>query len=116
MKIISKFHIGMIRASALAVLNAINSGTGKAIIAKAAKLRLLAGKLNADLKEVLPATVLKVIDKVLSNLSLKALCAGNTKQAVSIDVLQMAFWFKHCTAVEGVLKSLVSLPKLPALR
>lgn len=92
MKKISKFHTGMLKASALSVLNAINNGKTKAIIAKSAKLVLLATKLNIVLQDVLPKSVMFVIAKVLNLLALKA--KAEQLKEVFIDV---AFCFMFRT-------------------
>ncbi len=117
MKIISKFHTGMIKASALSVLYAIDSNNGKAIIAKSAKLVLLATKLNIVLHDALPNSVMLVITNVLNKLAMKAK-SEHIKEAVT----DVAFCFLFRTtylanrADYETLASLLTLPKLSALR
>lgn len=107
----SKFHIGMLRASALAVLNAIAKDDYQAFISKAAKLITLAHKLGIDLNEALPTSVVKLIKDLTWKLYLKS----GLKEHIFIVWFYVGGLTIPSESLE-VLKSLVCLPKSPALR
>lgn len=107
MKTISKFHAGMLKASALAVLNAIAKDNYQAVISKSAKLMLLATKLNVKLHDVLPKSVVNCIRNILTKLYVNWHGVHTNLCALALSV-GWGFVTKNNIAV---IATLVKLPK-----
>jgi hypothetical protein len=105
----------MIRASALAVLKAIAKEDYQTVIVKAAKLKLLAVKMDIHLKEALPASVVSVINNVLH----KLYWTIRVEHSISTALCSLSVSFGTRLVAESnllAIASLLTLPKLPALR
>jgi len=111
----SNFHAGMIKALALSILDNINSNDYHRVIVKTAKMRLLASKLGIKLSDILPVSVMKVIDRVLHYVYATYSASLSCGYAFALSNLKIYL----TSAVLGdlmaeTISSLLNLPKLPA--